>query len=102
MRAGMRRLQLGQQRGEIAPHVAARAEEERHHVHPVAAGCGEPVPGVDQARCHEFEESELDRHAGRPLADAPRDIVEGQRPARIARAVGEQKQAVLHRRIICI
>jgi hypothetical protein len=93
-------LQPREKIGHVLAHMAAGAEKERHDVDLCAAACGEACAGLEQARLHEFEIGQLDGDGRRRGAHAGDDILERQRPARIARTVGEQQQAALRHRYL--
>lgn len=84
--------------GNIAPDVAARAEEERQHHDPSASVACKPMAGLRQPRGHELEERELNRYARTCGPDGLGDSLERRGPSGVAGAMRQQNQAVAARR----
>ena len=93
----MRAAQRVEQRRQVLAYMAAGTKEQGHHLDLGTALRGQRVTRIDQARRHELEEAQLDgdRCVGTP--HARRHVLEGQRPARIARPMRKEQQAALHR-----
>ncbi|KGD58188.1 hypothetical protein DP49_5621 [Burkholderia pseudomallei] len=89
------------QPGQIAPDVAALAEEHRNHGDRVAALCGERGRGRGERRLHQFEKREHDARLGAARrAQLRREALERPGPAHVARAVTEKDDSVFVHRIL--
>lgn len=82
------------ERGQVAQHVAARAEEQRAHQHPGGALRGQRRERGTEVGLHEFEEGQLDRRAGARRAQPVAHRMKRLRPGLGAGAVGEEEDGL--------
>lgn len=82
--------------------MPADAEEHRHHAQrPHALGI-ERRGALLQRRLHQFQEGKHDALAGQQFSELGYELLERARPARVARAVGEENECLSdHDGIIC-
>lgn len=82
--------------------MPADTEEHRHHAQfPYAFGI-ERRDALLQRWLHQFQEREHDAFAGQQFPELGYDLLERARPARVARAMGEEDECLSgHDGIIC-
>ena len=82
--------------------MSTHAEKHRHHAQGSHALAMQRRGAGLQRRLHKFEEGEHDALAGKQLAQLGYELLEGPRPERVARAVGEENDGSFgHAAIIC-
>jgi hypothetical protein len=84
-------------RRQIATQMAARAQEQGQHVEARAPFGHQGVGGVVKGRGHELQIGQPHRQPGLGPGQCCTDGLEGLGPARVARTMGKQDQAGLHR-----